>query len=101
MNITQSTAGKELTLALGGRFDESTRQDFRSATDRALLVQNVDFINVDLDSVNYLDSSALGMLLVLREKASAANTNVVLSGAKGAVKATLDVANFHKLFQVS
>lgn len=51
--------------------------------------------------VDYLDSSALGMLLMLRDKLGGANKEVALVGVRGNVKQVLDIANFAKLFQIS
>jgi anti-anti-sigma factor len=48
-----------------------------------------------------MDSSALGMLLLIRERATANNQRVSLSGCKGTVKQILDVANFGRLFQMT
>ena len=101
MQIRQAVDGHELKLVLEGRFDHTTRHTFRSVTEHVLSEQNIDEIHVDLDSVNYLDSSALGMLLVLRDKAGALNRSVVLSGAKGTVKKSLDTANFARLFRIN
>jgi anti-anti-sigma factor len=50
--------------------------------------------------VDYLDSSGLGMLLMLREKAQAANKTVSLRNCRGAVRQVLDIANFAKLFTI-
>jgi anti-anti-sigma factor len=50
--------------------------------------------------VDYLDSSALGMLLMLRDKAKGAAREVVLTKCTGAVKQVLDIANFGKLFRI-
>jgi anti-anti-sigma factor len=48
--------------------------------------------------VEYLDSSALGMLLILKERAGATNKRVAITNCRGAVKQVLDIANFGKLF---
>jgi hypothetical protein len=40
------------------------------------------------------------MLLMLREKAQAANKTVALTNCTGAVKQILDVANFGRLFPI-
>jgi anti-anti-sigma factor len=56
---------------------------------------------VDLAQVEYLDSSALGMLLMLRDKIKASNRRVSLINCRGPVKQVLEIANFSKLFEVS
>jgi HptB-dependent secretion and biofilm anti anti-sigma factor len=55
---------------------------------------------VDFGRVDYLDSSALGMLLLLREKAEAAGKKVSLANLSGTVKQVLEIANFGKLFTI-
>ena len=53
----------------------------------------------DLGNVAYLDSSALGMLLMLRDKAKSSGKTVCLANARG-VRQVLDIANFGKLFPI-
>jgi len=50
--------------------------------------------------VEYLDSSALGMLLLVRERAEAVGKPVVLSHPNPTVAQILDIANFRKLFTI-
>ncbi len=88
------------TINLTGRFDFNTHRDFRNAYEPLLIDSAVNTVCVDFSEVSYLDSSALGMLLMLREKLQAANKAVLLIGVKGNVKQVLDIANFSKLFQI-
>ena len=44
--------------------------------------------------------AALGMLLMLRDKAKASGRAVTLANCRGAVKQVLDIANFGKLFAI-
>ena len=55
----------------------------------------INFLNVD-----YLDSSALSVLLMLREKLLAAGKEITLSGARGNVRQVFDIANFNRLFRI-
>ncbi len=57
-------------------------------------------IAINFKQVDYLDSSALGMLLLLREKSEAAGKSVSLIGLQGMVKQVLEIANFGKLFSI-
>jgi len=90
------SASKTLTLAISGRFDFGIHQDFRKATEQA--ANGVNTIVVDMGRVDYLDSSALGMLLVLRDKVGESKSAVKIKGAKPDVKKILQIANFDKLF---
>lgn len=101
MHVAQSTLDGKATLRLSGRFDFSGHKSFRDAYERIIDDVAVKAITVDLGSVEYLDSSALGMLLVLKDKASGAHKPVALKGANGSVRQVLEVANFHKLFPLN
>jgi anti-anti-sigma factor len=100
MQIASEVAGNKATLNLNGRFDFHSHRDFRAAYENALGETGVREIEVNFRAVDYLDSSALGMLLLLREKAEATGKSVVLAGLQGTVKQVLDIANFGKLFSV-
>jgi len=100
MHLTSAADEGRLVLKLMGRFDFHSHRDFRAAYEQALEPNRAKTIELNFEGVDYLDSSALGMLLLLREKAEASGKQVVLSGLKGTVKQVLDVANFGKLFTV-
>jgi anti-anti-sigma factor len=88
------------TIGLNGRFDFGAHRAFREIYAAALESAQVRELEVDLAEVDYLDSSGLGMLLMLREKAQAANKTVSLRNCRGAVRQVLDIANFAKLFTI-
>ena len=100
MHIVSDVNGDHTTLKLSGRFDFHSHRDFRTAYEKTLETGAVREIVIDFDKVDYLDSSALGMLLLLREKAEAAGKNVLLTGLHGTVRQVLDIANFGKLFRI-
>ncbi|MDQ8021003.1 MAG: STAS domain-containing protein [Moraxellaceae bacterium] len=91
----------QATLHLSGRFDFKAHREFREAVEKLLSQSPGRSVSVDLASVSYLDSSALGMLLMLRDKAKAASREVHLTGVKGNVRQVLDIANFSKLFTIN
>ncbi len=100
----QSSVQKEADKAvikLTGRFDFNTHREFRVAYEPLIGDAGVRSVVVDFSGVDYLDSSALGMLLMLRDKLGGANKEVALTGVRGNVKQVLDIANFGKLFPIS
>ena len=101
MQVGVMKTDQGVTLRLTGRFDFGTHRDFRAAVDKALLEGGGNLITVDLGAVDYLDSSALGMLLMLRDKAGIANMTVSLANCRGNVRQVLDIGNFGKLFSIS
>jgi anti-anti-sigma factor len=93
--------GSKAVIKLNGRFDFNTHRDFRGAYEPLIADAGIKVVTVDFAGVDYLDSSALGMLLMLRDKMGGANKEVGLAGVRGNVKQVLDIANFGKLFQIS
>ena len=86
-------------IRLQGRFDFNAHREFREAID-TVLAGPATVVAVDFAGVEYLDSSALGMLLMLRDRAKSAAREVTLANCRGAVKQILDIANFGKLFKI-
>lgn len=87
-------------IHLAGRFDFSAHRKFKQCYEAALVQPEVRRIAVDLQEVLYLDSSALGMLLLLKERADARALPVSLLNCAGMVKEILDVANFGVMFPI-
>jgi len=54
---------------------------------------------LDMQDVGYIDSSALGMLLNLREYAFAHNAKITIINMNDVVLEIFRVLNFHKLFK--
>ena len=99
MIVSSSTSGNIVTINISGRFDFNSHKDFRQAysdTDGANCVYVV-----DMSAAEYIDSSALGMLLLLREHAGSENSKITISNAVSEVKDILTVSNFDKLFTLS
>lgn len=87
-------------IVLNGRFDFNSQRLFRSSYDTPLNDSNIRALEIDLGSVEYLDSSALGMLLLLKERVAAAKKELILANCHGTVLQVLEVANFNKLFNM-
>jgi anti-anti-sigma factor len=98
MQANLETNDGKARIRLNGRFDFSAHRTFRESYSPALDARDVREVEIDLAQVDYMDSSALGMLLMLREKAQAANKSVCLANCRGSVRQVLDIANFGKLF---
>lgn len=101
MSITSdlSEDGKTLTIAVKGRFDFSSLQLFRNSYEKVEPKPNT-FI-VDLKESDYLDSSALGMLLQLRDYGGGDNANVSIVNCNPDVKKILVITKLDELFQVA
>lgn len=101
MNI-QTTINKEQGLMrLNGRFDFNAHKTFRETYQQLLDEDAIKEIALDLGQVEYLDSSALGMLLQLKEKADSKRKTIKLKNCSQLARDVLAIANFDKLFEIS
>ena len=94
-----SADGKVCTIKVSGIFDFKVHRDFRNAYEH--VSDALERYIVDLREAEYIDSSALGMLLILRKHAAKKNATINIANCSTAVRPTLEVANFHKLFQMT
>lgn len=97
VQLAHPTTAAELVLRIDGRFDFRMNQEFRNAYET--VAPGVRTIVVDLSRVDSIDSSALGMLLMMRDKAGGGRT-IRLVGARATVKRILEIAKFDALFVV-
>lgn len=98
ISTTVSDSGDKVIIAVTGKFDFQLYDAFRSSyADTS--GQGVQY-EVDLSGTEYLDSSALGMLLLLREHAGGESSKIDITRVSDDVKKILDVANFGKLFNI-
>lgn len=94
-----SPDGQELTIVIQGRFDFGAHQEFRDAYERVNLSPKRYL--VDLKDTTYLDSSALGMLLLLRDHAGGDHAQISLLNCNPDVRKVLAISNFEQLFQIT
>lgn len=98
MPINTSVKGDELTVGVEGRFDFSAHQDFRDAYEEA--GAGISHYIIDMAKATYLDSSALGMLLLLRDHAGGDSADVRITNCNADVKKILTISNFEQLFTI-
>ncbi|MGO1501406.1 MAG: STAS domain-containing protein [Marinobacter sp.] len=94
----RSHDGQTLIIKIEGRFDFSTHQAFRNAYEHGGV--GVGNYVVDLSEATYLDSSALGMLLLLRDYGGGDNANIAIENCNNDVRKILTISNFEQLFTI-
>ena len=93
-----SDGGSSVLISINGRFDFNAHHDFRNVyrnekSDAAY--------TIDMSGTDYIDSSALGMLLLLREHAGNESANISITGCNDDIKKIFAISNFEKLFTIS
>ena len=98
LTAAKSKDKNEITISIQGTFDHSLHKDFRAA----YRDENVDaFYIIDLHKTEYMNSSALGMLLLLRDHSGGDKANIKITGCRENILKTLSIAGFDKLFVIA
>ncbi|MEO5377730.1 MAG: STAS domain-containing protein [Magnetococcus sp. DMHC-6] len=100
--ISVNRGQNETVISIKGRFNFEMHSQFRSAYQEETDSGNNrgrKFI-IDLTGTEYIDSSALGMLLLLREEAGTNDSNIEIINARPEIRKILETANFQRLFKI-
>ncbi len=98
MPVNAQLEGSTLTIKVTGRFDFSVHQEFRLAYE-GLTPSPTQYV-IDLGETSYLDSSALGMLLLLRDFSGGDSADIRISNCNQDVRKILAISNFEQLFRI-
>jgi len=90
--------GRSLTISIQGRFDFSRHLEFRDCYEN-LSMDPVSYC-LDLGETTYLDSSALGMLLLLRDRVGGDRSCIEIINCSPDIKKVLTISNFQQLFSI-
>lgn len=100
MSLTLHQDPQSSLLRLEGTFTFESHTAFRTATQALLDRPGTQRLLLDMSALTYMDSSSLGMLLLLREKAEVGGIKVVLIKPSPMVMTILKVVRFGKLFEI-
>ena len=89
---------KSLVIKMDDKFDFGKVQDFRNAYSN--LPTSVTHVEVDLSETEYMDSSALGMLLNMQKVLKDTVTKYAITNARPQVLKILTISRFDKKFDI-
>ena len=89
---------KELSITIIGRFDFSLHQEFRQAYLNNIIAGTT--FTIDLSKATYMDSSALGMILLLKDHADKVKGKLIIYKPNETVYKILEIAQFHKILTI-
>lgn len=93
-----SDDNKQLSIQVDERFDFSQHQHFRDAYNK--FTAKGTLFTLDLSQTQYMDSSALGMILLLKDHAESIGGEIVISKPSDSVNKILEIAQFHRLMTI-
>lgn len=95
MKIIHEVQEQTVTLKLEGNFTYTQRKAFQDAF-KALGTQNIEHIIIDLSQVAFLDSAALGLLMITHRQLLADKRRLSLAYPQPTVRQIIELANLHK-----
>lgn len=98
MKITQDKVDGMNIVHLDGRFDFGTRKIFKEAVD--LAAEEGSLLVLELEKVTFVDSSALGLLVICHQKLKNKKIPFYLVNPQTYVRQVLDLANIGKMIPV-
>jgi len=104
MPISTSIRDDKFIIKLSERFDFNDQAAFRQAYE-VTLGSNKLKVDIDFSNVSYIDSAALGMLLLLHDYIGASFSSsskdlITFKNTSPEIKSILDVAKFSDLFTI-
>jgi anti-anti-sigma factor len=99
MTITSTHAGDAVVLRVAGRLDAITSPEFENTCQQSVKPETRRMV-VDFEGVEYISSAGLRAILLAGKAVRAGGGVLGLSGLRGTVKNTLEMAGFAALFPV-
>ena len=98
MSVSTDTDGNKYIIKLEGCFNFAIENEFCLAYKG---VETNKVFVLDFSAVESIDSTTLGMLLLLRDYAGGDKSNIELSMCSPDIKNILEISNFQKLFTIT
>lgn len=95
MTITPELHDKKATLKLEGNFTYTQRKTFQEML-RTICTEQIEEVVIDLSQVAFLDSAALGLLMITHRQLEADKRKLSLAYPQATVRQILELANLHK-----
>ena len=101
MSLETQIQDNVASIVMRGRFDFQIHKEFKEAYSRLFENAAVQQIEIEMSKLEFMDSSALGMLMLLNERAKTANKTISLANPSHVVNQVLEMANFNRLFNIT
>jgi anti-anti-sigma factor len=99
MKIAQEVHNKKATLRLEGNFTYTQRKAFQEAL-KTVCTDQVEEVVIDLSQVAFLDSAALGLLMISHRQLQVDKRKLSLAYPQPTVRQIIELANLHKTIPI-
>ena len=101
MNVTIEKCGDELIAALAGEIDHHNSKQIREAIDAELERGGYKLLTFDLESVSFMDSSGIGVIIGRSRKMGYFGGEVYAEHLSGRILKIFKVSGLHTLIRTS
>lgn len=99
MEYSHTMNENELEVVLKGKFTFTDNKNFLTFLE-GMMEKQCNLITLNLEEVSFIDSAALGILLLIRDKCNKSSTNLILQNPKGQVDQMFKISKFDHLFKI-
>ena len=99
MEYTKIVDGDVCKLRMQGKFTFSDHIEFRKILG-VLAEGSVKSMEIDMSGVEFVDSAALGLLLLVRDETEKKSVQLTLLKPQGQVQKMFKISRFYELFRV-
>lgn len=100
MELRKKIEGEHLKVWFGERFMFNDYDRFRELIEVVKTNNKVQQVDIYLQALSFLDSAALGMLLLIKDVVSESEKKLTLYHPQGQVKKLFEISCFYELFEI-
>ena len=100
MDYNISTSGNVTLIKMLGQFTFADTHKFKDVLD-LVMQEKVKTLSLDLSNVTFIDSSSMGMLLLLRDECQSHNISLNIHSPQGQVEKIFRISKFYQIFSIS
>lgn len=100
MEMHGSIVGHQYELAFSGRFTFSDHSKFQKIISILSCENKITKVLIDMSLLEFVDSAALGMILMIAENLKKRDGSLVLQHPTGQVARILEISQFSKLITI-
>ena len=99
MEYSRKLNDQSCDIDISGRFTREDSEQIQSLVSY-INEHKVTILHINMQKLDFIDSSAIGQLLVLKEEIDKNKGSITLKNPTGHVKEMLDVSNFEQFFNI-
>lgn len=99
MEMSATSAGDTYNIFLQGNFTFGDNPEFRESVLEKISLPSLRKIVLHMQQVDFIDSAALGMLLLAHDEAEKHQKSLILHGVDGQVRRIFNMARFDQFFK--